>query len=234
MPKVSVIMPVYNVERFVAAAVQSVLAQTFTDFELLVIADLSPDGSIAICQGFDDPRIRIIRHEFNRGLAGARNTGVRNAKGDLLAFLDSDEEIVRAANLSVTEIFERYGEPFFREKEAQVLARLLDGQPGVLSTGGGAFLAARNREAIAEKGVAVWLDADVATLWDRVRHQDTRPLLRTPDPRATLAQIFAERTPIYALAGMRVAVGRHATIEETTQSVIDILLTRPDILEIPT
>jgi len=91
MPKVSVIMPIYNVERFVADAVQSVLDQTFEDFELLIIDDCSPDDSIAICRAFDDPRIRIIQHAFNRGLAGARNTGVRHARGELLAFLDSDD-----------------------------------------------------------------------------------------------------------------------------------------------
>lgn len=91
MPKVSVIMPVYNVERFVADAVSSVLAQSFADFELLIIDDQSPDGSIAICESFEDPRIHIIRHEKNRGLAGARNTGVRHAQGDVLAFLDSDD-----------------------------------------------------------------------------------------------------------------------------------------------
>jgi glycosyltransferase involved in cell wall biosynthesis len=91
MPKISVIMPVYNVERFVADAVRSVLDQSFEDFELLIIDDLSPDDSIAICQSFDDPRIRIIHHRQNRGLAGARNTGVRHAQGDFLAFIDSDD-----------------------------------------------------------------------------------------------------------------------------------------------
>ena len=91
MPHVSVIMPVYNVERFVAVAVQSVLDQRFADFELLIIDDVSPDRSIAICEAFDDKRIRIVRHEKNRGLAGARNSGIRHARGDLLAFLDSDD-----------------------------------------------------------------------------------------------------------------------------------------------
>ncbi len=91
MPKVSVVMPVYGVEKFVAEAVESVLAQSYTDFELLIIDDCSPDRSVEICQGYDDARIRIIRHEFNRGLAGARNTGVRNAQGDYLGFLDSDD-----------------------------------------------------------------------------------------------------------------------------------------------
>ncbi|WP_107851519.1 glycosyltransferase family 2 protein [Oceanimonas marisflavi] len=91
MTAISVIMPVYKVEQFVADAVRSVLAQTFTDFELLIIDDCSPDNSIAICEQFDDPRIRIIRHSTNRGLAGARNTGIRHARGELLAFLDSDD-----------------------------------------------------------------------------------------------------------------------------------------------
>jgi glycosyltransferase involved in cell wall biosynthesis len=91
MPEISVIMPVYKVERFVRAAVESVLAQSFRDFELLIVDDLSPDGSIAICQSFADPRIRVIRHCENRGLAGARNTGIRAARGELLAFIDSDD-----------------------------------------------------------------------------------------------------------------------------------------------
>lgn len=91
MPEISVIMPVYNVESFVADAVRSVLAQTFTDFELLIIDDVSPDRSIEICQSFDDARIRIVRHARNRGLAGARNTGIGIARGRLLAFLDSDD-----------------------------------------------------------------------------------------------------------------------------------------------
>jgi glycosyltransferase involved in cell wall biosynthesis len=84
-------MPVYNVERFVGDAVRSVLAQSFSDFELLIVDDLSPDRSSAICEAFHDPRIRIIRHRENRGLAGARNTGIRHARGELLAFLDSDD-----------------------------------------------------------------------------------------------------------------------------------------------
>ncbi|WP_055076715.1 glycosyltransferase family 2 protein [Pseudanabaena sp. 'Roaring Creek'] len=90
MPKVSVIMPVYNVEKYIAETIGSVLAQTFTDFELLVIDDESKDQSIEICEGFTDARIQII-HQKNRGLAGARNTGIRHAKGEYLAFLDSDD-----------------------------------------------------------------------------------------------------------------------------------------------
>jgi glycosyltransferase involved in cell wall biosynthesis len=90
MPKVSVIVPVYRVERYIAETIRSVLNQTYTDFELLIIDDESPDRSIEICQGFTDPRLKII-HQKNRGLAGARNTGIRHAQGNYLAFLDSDD-----------------------------------------------------------------------------------------------------------------------------------------------
>lgn len=90
MKLVSVIIPVYNVERYIAATVQSVLDQTYSNFEVLIVDDGSPDRSIEICEQFTDPRIKIIRQE-NRGLAGARNTGIRHAKGEYLGFLDSDD-----------------------------------------------------------------------------------------------------------------------------------------------
>ncbi len=90
MKKVSVIIPVYGVERYIAATIQSVLDQTYPNYEVLIIDDASPDKSIEICQQFTDPRIKIIRQP-NRGLAGARNTGIRHAQGDYLAFLDADD-----------------------------------------------------------------------------------------------------------------------------------------------
>lgn len=89
-PRVSVVMPVYNVEKYVAEAITSVLVQSYTDFELLIIDDGGQDGSVAICRSFDDPRIRIIA-QANRGLAGARNTGIAAARGEYVAFLDSDD-----------------------------------------------------------------------------------------------------------------------------------------------
>jgi glycosyltransferase involved in cell wall biosynthesis len=89
-PVVSVVIPVYRSERYVAATLRSVLAQTFTDFEVIVVDDGSPDRSIAICKAFDDPRIRYV-HQSNAGLAAARNAGIRNARGDYIAFIDSDD-----------------------------------------------------------------------------------------------------------------------------------------------
>ncbi|MCM2971167.1 glycosyltransferase family 2 protein [Larsenimonas suaedae] len=90
-PLFSVIMPMYNVEAFIEHAIDSVLAQTVTDFELLIVDDVATDGSRAICERYDDPRLRILTHPVNRGLAGARNTGVRAAQGEYIAFIDSDD-----------------------------------------------------------------------------------------------------------------------------------------------
>lgn len=91
MSKVSVVMPVYNVEKFVEHAISSVLGQNFRDFELLIVDDCSPDRSMEICRNIHDDRIRLITHQQNRGLAGARNTGIRHAGGAYVAFLDSDD-----------------------------------------------------------------------------------------------------------------------------------------------
>ncbi len=115
------------------------------------------------------------------GMMGAGKTAVGRALAQKLgvSFLDSDAEIVEAAHMSIAEIFARDGEPFFRARETEVIGRLLETERCVLSTGGGAFLSGTNREMIADKGVAVWLDADLDLLWSRVRHKDTRPLLRT-------------------------------------------------------
>ena len=167
------------------------------------------------------------------GMMGSGKTAIGRALSNRLnvPFLDSDAEIETAANATIAEIFARDGEPFFRRRESEVIARLLTGDPCILSTGGGAFLARRNRKAIKRHGVAVWLNAPLEVLWDRVRHKDSRPLLRTPNPFVTLSDIFAVRTPIYAKANLHLTVTPRASIEDTTASVIDLLLTRPDILE---
>lgn len=90
-PKISVIMPVYKVEHYVAHSIQSVLDQTFDNWELLVVDDASPDASASVIARFTDPRIRYIRHETNLGVSEARNTGIRHARGEYLALLDSDD-----------------------------------------------------------------------------------------------------------------------------------------------
>ncbi|PID35857.1 MAG: shikimate kinase [Rhodobacterales bacterium] len=166
------------------------------------------------------------------GMMGAGKTAIGKALARRLdvPFRDSDAALEEAASMSIAEIFARDGEAFFRDREAEVLARLLGEGAQVLSTGGGAFLAERNREAIRRAGVSVWLKADLDLLWERVRHKDTRPLLRTPDPRATLAEIFAARTPVYALADLAVEAAPGLSIADMTEKVVAALAARPDVL----
>lgn len=167
------------------------------------------------------------------GMMGAGKTAVGTAVARALGvpFLDSDREIERAANMTVAEIFDRFGEPFFREKETQVIGRLLAGAPCVLSTGGGAYLAPANRALISAHGVAVWLRADLDLLWDRVRHKQTRPLLQTADPRGTLATLYAARVPDYARAEIVVDADPAFSVEQMAARVVAALGAHPGLLE---
>lgn len=167
------------------------------------------------------------------GMMGAGKTAIGTALARQLdvPFLDSDTEIEQAANLSIAEIFERDGEDFFRERESEIIARLLDGTPGILSTGGGAFLRAENRVLISAKGVSVWLRADLELLWQRVKHKTTRPLLRTADPLKTLSDLKRDRDPIYAMADLVVDAKPDYSIDDMTEKVIASLLSRQNILE---
>ena len=176
---------------------------------------------------------RLSRSVVLVGMMGSGKTAVGKALAARLGveFLDSDAAIEEAAQASIAEIFARDGEAFFRDREAEVIARLLAGAPAVVSTGGGAFMAERNRAAISGRGVSVWLDVPLELLWERVRHKETRPLLRTPDPRGTLAQIFAARVPVYRLADLAVPARAGFSVEDTAGQVIEALALRPDVLE---
>lgn len=149
-------------------------------------------------------RQRLKRPIVLVGMMGAGKTalGSELARRLNVPFTDSDHEIERAAAMSVSEIFARDGEGFFRDREAQVIARILAGPPAVISTGGGAWMQDRNREAILRSALSVWLACDLDTLWQRVRQRGTRPLLKTADPRGTLARLLAEREPVYAQADL--------------------------------
>ena len=132
--------------------------------------------------------------------AGKSTVGKRLARRLSLPFLDSDEEIERAADRTISEIFDRFGEASFRDGERRVIARLIEGAPKVVATGGGAFMDVRTRELILERCVAVWLDADIKTLADRVARRDHRPLLAGKDPVQVLEKLAAVRNPVYARA----------------------------------
>jgi shikimate kinase len=174
---------------------------------------------------------RLLKTVVMIGMMGAGKTAVGRALAARLnvPFLDSDAEIEAAANMSVPEIFTRDGEAFFRTKESQVISRLLQEKRGVLSTGGGAFLAANNREMISQRGVSVWLKADLYVLWNRVKHKDTRPLLRTGDPYATLGALYQARVPFYAQADLIATSDAKASIEQMVDRVLVALATRPDV-----
>ena len=140
------------------------------------------------------------------GLMGAGKSAVgrRLARKLDLPFVDADEEIERAAGLAISEIFERFGEPQFRDGERRVIARLARNGPCVIATGGGAFIHAETRALLLERCITVWLDAAIETLAERVGRSDHRPLLRGKDPRTVLAALAEQRNPAYAEAHLTV------------------------------
>ena len=148
---------------------------------------------------------------------GKSTIGKRLATRMALPFVDSDREIEAAAGRSIAEIFENYGEAQFRDGERRVIARLIDGEPKVIATGGGAFMNEETRGLILDRAVAVWLDADIKVLADRVsRRPGSRPLLAGRDPGAALAELAEARNPFYALAPIHVRSGplpHHDTVE---------------------
>ena len=136
--------------------------------------------------------------------AGKSTIGRRLAARLGLPFLDADTEIEAAASLTIPEIFERHGEPHFRDGEARVIGRLLEGPPVVLATGGGAFLREETRRHIATKAVSIWLKADADVIMRRVRRRADRPLLQTADPDGTVVRLLGEREPLYAKADLTI------------------------------
>ena len=150
--------------------------------------------------------------------AGKTSVGKRLAAKLGLPFVDADSEIEAGAQLTIPEIFERFGEAYFRDGERKVIARLLNGGPQVLATGGGAFMNATTRGNIAAQGVSIWLKPDVEVLLSRVRKKSNRPLLQTADPELTLRRILEERSPTYALADITVESrdGPHESVVEVT------------------
>lgn len=171
-----------------------------------------------------DASNRVKRSIVLVGLMGAGKTtiGRRLAKRLRLPFADSDDEIETAAGLTVPEIFARFGEAHFRDGERRVIARLIEGPPSVIATGGGAFMNEGTRELVLARCTAIWLDGDVGMLAERAARSGNRPLLATDDPKASLRALAEIRNPVYALAHHKVLTddGSH---EHTVERIVTLL-----------
>jgi shikimate kinase len=179
-------------------------------------ADTSQDAAITAALG--------TRSVVLVGMMGAgKSTIGRRLSARLrLPFLDADGEIEAAAGMSIPDIFETHGEPHFRDGEARVIARLLDGGPAVLATGGGAFMREDTRGRIRAKAVSIWLKADADIIMKRVKRRADRPLLQTADPAATVGRLIEEREPVYQGADLTIW-SRDVPHDKIVEECIDAL-----------
>ena len=161
---------------------------------------------------------------------GKSSIGRRLAARLGVPFVDADSEIEKAAGMSIADIFARHGEADFRSGEARVIARLLDGGPQVLATGGGAMMNADTRAAIKAKGVSIWLSAELDVLMRRInKRKNDRPMLQTADPAATLRELLVAREPVYAQADITVQSREvpHDAIVSEIMTVLAVFLNAP-------
>ncbi|KAA3501746.1 MULTISPECIES: shikimate kinase [Rhizobium/Agrobacterium group] len=140
------------------------------------------------------------------GLMGAGKSAIGRMVAQQLKvqFIDTDVEIERVSRMTISELFATYGEEEFRALETRVIKRLLRGGPKVISTGGGAFINDNTRRHISRGSISLWLKADLEVLWERVNKRDHRPLLKTENPKATLAALMDKRYPVYAEADLTI------------------------------
>jgi shikimate kinase len=158
--------------------------------------------------------------------AGKSTIGRRLAARLGLRFMDADVEIeVAHAGMTIPEIFATHGEPYFRDGEARVIARLLDGGPSVIATGGGAFMREETRSRIRDKAISLWLKADVDVIMKRVKRRADRPLLQTEDPVATVSRLLEAREPVYRTADVTIA-SRDVPHDRIVEECLDALRAR--------
>lgn len=185
----------------------------------------------------DQDKIFSIRTRLDRPLVLVGMMGVGKSRlGKMLAevldvpFSDSDEEIERAAGLSVSEIFEKYGEAHFRDGERRVIKRLLEQHKGVIATGGGAVMNPETAREIANQSIAVWIKADLDVMIERTSRTDRRPLLKNGDPKSILAGLMQVRYPVYEQAPIHVdsSTGETEDIVNNVLGQIQILMEREE------
>ena len=177
----------------------------------------------------DDMRLARLTARIDRPIVlvglmgvGKSTVGRRVAATLHCGFADADEAIEEAAQRTIPEIFEEFGESYFRDGERRVIARLIDEAAGVIATGGGAFVDAETRALILDRAIAVWIDCDVDTLVERTSRRNTRPLLKDGDPKAILTRLAHERRGFYAEAPVRIESvdGPHA---DTARAIIEAI-----------
>ena len=158
--------------------------------------------------------------------AGKSTIGRRLAARLRLPFFDADVEIEAAAGMSIPDIFVAHGEPYFRDGEARVIARLLNSGPAVIATGGGAFTEREEtRQRIRDKAVSIWLKADADVIMKRVKRRADRPLLQTEDPVATVSRLLEAREPVYQTADLTIG-SRDVPHDRVVDECIDALRAR--------
>ncbi|MEM7652077.1 MAG: shikimate kinase [Pseudomonadota bacterium] len=157
--------------------------------------------------------------------AGKSCIGRRLAQALEMPFFDSDTEVETAAALSIDDIFQCYGEVAFRDCERRVIARLLEGSPAVIATGGGAFMDDATRDLVLKQGLSIWLRADLELLLRRVSRRNNRPILKRGDPRQILTDLIARRYPVYGNAEL-VVDSADIPAEAMTQRVLDAIMAR--------
>lgn len=162
---------------------------------------------------------------FLVGMMGAGKTTVGRRLAARLGrhFVDSDEEVEKAAGMTIEDIFAAHGEADFRAGEVRVIARLMKDQDLVLGTGGGAFMNAETRALVKSAGISVWIKADFELLFQRVQRRSNRPLLKTANPRQTLQDLIDKRYPIYAEADVTV-VSKDVPQDQVAGEVIEAIL----------
>lgn len=166
------------------------------------------------------------------GLMGAGKSviGRMLAESAGLPFVDTDDEIVAAAQMPITDIFAQYGEPEFRSLEARVVRRVLQEGPHIVSTGGGAFINDNIRENILQTSLSLWLKADFDVLWQRVSRRTTRPLLQQPNPKKVLRDLMDERYPVYQKADLAVQ-SRNVPKQQVVFEVADAIANARKIID---
>lgn len=167
---------------------------------------------------------RIDRPVVLVGLMGAGKSTVGRRLAMMLGrdFVDADDAIVEAAQRSIPEIFEQFGEAHFRDGERRVIARLIEENHGIIATGGGAFIDPQTRELILDRAIAVWIDCDIDTLVERTSRRNTRPLLKGGDPKEILTDLLNKREKFYAEAQLRVQ-SQNSPHGEAARNIIEAI-----------